>query len=437
MALSYHVFIERAQDPSPEATARVAQAIASKYGLPMDAIAKRMAVGRFRVKANIDLPTAKKFAAALESLGAVCSVVDADTGTVQPGAAAAPAAAKIEPPPRAKPPISAGLATVAAPGSPPPPDRAAPKAVGVANAPAERTPAPSASSPLAGAAPAEKPASPPDQGYASGLSAAFGSAEVEAQTNLGAITEDTGSFSLATIDGADELAAAPKAAVKEDKAPTPALSEEAFLPPEEAEGGDKGLELAVETAPRHTPPPMPAQTGAAEVSDGAQSMLGQMADMQGAVEPLSGAAPSPSPASASAAQSAFDTGSPVPEGSAFSRARGDLARRPQLRFAAGVFVALLLGFIPAHVLAALRESSAYDKYREEVLEVQEKYLAATTKDELRDLGAEVAAVRREKKDQMESKRTNIAITGALVWALVGGGVGFVWFRKLDWDGWAR
>jgi len=388
-----------------------------------------MAVGRFRVKANIDLPTATKFAAALESLGAVCSVVDASSGKAQPASAAPPASAAITPPPRPAP--AAGLATVMAPGAPPPPKAGAASAG--AKLPARADPSPAPGGPLSGATPAAAPAPPAQGEYASGLAAAFSSAERESQTDLGAITEDTGSFSLATLDGADEAPPVKQAHV--EQAATPALSEEAFLPPEEAEGQERGLELAVDTSskPRHTPPPMPAQEGLADDGDGPQSMLAQMADMQGSVEqprqtPAAGVAP-PVIQSIAPTETAREENPLV-------RARGELARRPQLRFAAGVFLAVLLGFVPAHFVAALRESSAYDEYREEVRAIQAKYLAAKTQEDLHDLELQVAEVRKEKMGQMESKRTNIAITGVLVWALAGGGIGFAWFRKIDWDAWA-
>jgi serine/threonine-protein kinase len=72
--VAYHVFIERAQDDSPAGIEQLAKAIAERYGLPGRGLAQRLAVGRYRIRDNLDRATATQAAVDLESLGAVCTV---------------------------------------------------------------------------------------------------------------------------------------------------------------------------------------------------------------------------------------------------------------------------------------------------------------------------------------------------------------------------
>lgn len=106
-----------------------------------------------------------------------------------------------------------------------------------------------------------------------------------------------------------------------------------------------------------------------------------------------------------------------------------LADRPRARFVAGLFLALVLGFIPAHAVSALRESAAYSQIQGEL---REQYARVTTSQELS--GAEM--MRTAKLDQMRSKQVGIAITACALWALVGAGFAYVWFRRIDWSRYA-
>ena len=100
----FHVFIERARATTPGAGRELARAIAARYGLPAEELEKRFAMGRFRVKGNVDRATADSYAADLESLGAVCTVV--------------PAGATPLPAPTAMPMSLSGAQRVAAPPAP-------------------------------------------------------------------------------------------------------------------------------------------------------------------------------------------------------------------------------------------------------------------------------------------------------------------------------
>src|SRR5689334_720157 len=58
---------------APDATRRVSDAMADRYGLSADDVYSLMSKGRFRVKANVDQATADRYAHELEALGArVC-----------------------------------------------------------------------------------------------------------------------------------------------------------------------------------------------------------------------------------------------------------------------------------------------------------------------------------------------------------------------------
>jgi hypothetical protein len=68
------VYVEGAKDTSAQGVRRLADLIAARYGLATDDLEKRLTIGRFRVKANVDAATAQAFAADLEALGARCSI---------------------------------------------------------------------------------------------------------------------------------------------------------------------------------------------------------------------------------------------------------------------------------------------------------------------------------------------------------------------------
>lgn len=92
---SYHVFIERPRDAGAAAAARLAAAVADRYGIPAATLTERLAAGRLRVKTNVELETAQTFAADLEALGAVCAIIDAATN--QPYAPPRPKPASASP----------------------------------------------------------------------------------------------------------------------------------------------------------------------------------------------------------------------------------------------------------------------------------------------------------------------------------------------------
>jgi hypothetical protein len=362
--------------------------------LPEAAIAQRLAAGRFRVKGNVDLDTARAFAADLERLGAVCSIVDAATGTVidapaassPPVGLAAPGADHAGAAPSARPAADQSALAGAAPSTRPAADQSA-----LAGAAPSTRPAAEQSA-LAGAAPRTAAASEDS----TGLAAALGDPGRASQQDLGALAAEQGSLAVSSLDGADD--------------PTPPSVDGAAFAPDEAafappEADHAELALAVDLR-RDDPEP----------ADEFLTLAPEGEDLSMA----SSSSPSPSPAARTGA--AGDRTST----SALTRARQTLADSARVRLVAGVLLVLALGFLPAHLVAGMREDSAYTEVR---AEVRAAYAEVRTADEWAALDEYLAGQR----DVMDSQRRNIAVTSLLVWALVAGGLGFVWFRVIDWD----
>lgn len=76
----YDLVLVGPRSPAPHARAELAAAIASRYGVPREALIRRLERGTFRVKRAVDLDTAKTYRADLESLGGDCEIVDTTTG---------------------------------------------------------------------------------------------------------------------------------------------------------------------------------------------------------------------------------------------------------------------------------------------------------------------------------------------------------------------
>jgi hypothetical protein len=128
------------------------------------------------------------------------------------------------------------------------------------------------------------------------------------------------------------------------------------------------------------------------------------------------------------------SGLPVPSLSSASDAAPTRARRlgialeariPQLasarvRLAAGVALAIVLGFIPANLVAGMRERSAFGAIDAKITAVQS---TADTPDSY----AALDAFRAEQLDAKYGARRSIAVTSLLVWAAIGAALGYGWF----------
>ena len=371
----FHVYVEGPVDASPDAVKQLAEAIAAKYGLPAADLHARLTKGRFRVKANVDRATADTYLHALQSVGARVTVEEAHPTQPVP---------------------------VVRPSSPalPPANAARPSSPALPPAAESRPPAPASALPPAAA----KPKAAQLQ---SGLSAAF-SAEAPA-TSLGSLEH----LSLASLDGNDDAAAPAGSFAPPDAAqpmpasigpattPTPKTAKPAAAPldlfaPPDAESAEAQVELATDeiehrakraqSAPAAEPAPPPSAPLSPSLRRTAPSM-------QAASEP--------------AAVVADDT-------------------QQRARFAAGVFLAIVVGFLPSHLVASARERSTFRGIDSQVETTQ---AAADTP----DMYAQLDSFRDAQLAHKKSEQRNIAMMSMLIWAVVGGAVAFGWFRLAPWN----
>jgi hypothetical protein len=104
---------------------------------------------------------------------------------------------------------------------------------------------------------------------------------------------------------------------------------------------------------------------------------------------------------------------------------GRLLPTPRARFAAGVLLSIAAGFLPATAIASLQEHGAFRTIDAQVIALQ---AAADTPQAYETLDAFRA-------DQLAAKhraRSSAMITSLLLWATVGAGAAYVWFRRLPW-----
>lgn len=419
--VSYHVFIERAQDPS--SVPAVAAAIAARYRLPADAIGQRMAAGRFRVKANVDLDTAKAFARDLEGLGAVCTVVDA--GAPSASSQRSAATKMITGAPHQPPAIPAG------PVRPRTPAAAAPRSS--SSLPAASLSSLSAASP-SGRDPSAVSSAGPAK-YESGLSAAFGAVPGRRSSQeLGAL--DTGTFKLASLDGADEDAGV----FADDAQHTPPPDDSAFAPPDAEQ---EILQLETDPGPSDgvggaaSPP---ADAFAPPASDNEQLQI--VTPSSAPRSSSSGQRPAMPPPASEQMQAiglTFDDAMPSTDaargggGVATSSPRFvELVRdrfvaQPRVRIAAGVVLCIVLAWIPARVYWGVKVDNAQAQLD---VAMQEPVTLAKTDEaawiELREIG-------QAQKALAQSRLVNTKITAVLMWIGIGGVLGWVYFKKVPWD----
>src|SRR5262249_36527045 len=98
----------------------------------------------------------------------------------------------------------------------------------------------------------------------------------------------------------------------------------------------------------------------------------------------------------------------------------------RVRCAAGVVIAILLGFVPATWIAASREQSALTAIDNKIIATQD---AADTPEAY----ATLDRFRSEQLARKYTERRNIALLALLVWAVAGGAIAYLWFRQIPWD----
>ncbi|MEO7093330.1 MAG: hypothetical protein ABI175_08775 [Polyangiales bacterium] len=397
----FHVYVE-APTRDPDTIKRLAETIGKKYGVPVADLEKRLTAGRFRVKANVDRETAEVYAKALGDSGARVKIEDA-----------------VATPPAGIPVVVAQDGSAPASRVPARPSSSSlpPRTTGSSLPPAN-APRPSASSLPPANAPRPSASSLPPQNQtksgpvvASGLSAAY--TDSSAATDLGALGSD--SISLSSLDGSDasgDDAFAPpvdlsptvdKPAARPASAKVAKLKQkdeplDLFAPPDAAEDAAFTVELAAD-----------------EVDHRARKMSTPPA---GVPVPI---APSPSTATPQLRRRAATPAAGIP-----ITVSPDAQEPPRWQFAAGVVLSILLGFIPAHLIASSRERSAFTKIDREVSEQQ----AAADSPDLYDA---LDAFRSAKQTQKQGEKKSIAMLSMMIWGITGAGLAYVWFRRVPWD----
>ncbi|MBK7077436.1 MAG: hypothetical protein IPH44_34600 [Myxococcales bacterium] len=386
----FHVFIERARSTAPTAGRDLARAIAARYGIPGEELEKRFAMGRFRVKGNVDRATADSYAADLASLGAVCTVVAAGATPAPVATAQAmtlPGAQRVSPPAAAPSPSMPVQDLGALTGE-------MPLTLSTLDGASEEDARASRKIPLAASfgPPDSEPGRQSSKNIA--LPASFGPpADPEPARQSSKNIALPASFGPPPDE---EPAQARSASRKVAAVAEPALFDP-FAPPE-MQSEEQELVLAVERKPKQSAAPPPA-TVAAEA-------------------PLP---PPPSTMHAPAA-SAAPRAPAAPRGSALGFLRDEGAR-----FVVGVVLVTLLGAIPALLIGSARVRSAFARLDNDLEQRQEK--ARKNRDDWEQLDRVRASFLARKRDE----RQTIAITSVLMWAAASGGLAFVWFRKIDWD----
>lgn len=260
---------------------------------------------------------------------------------------------------------------------------------------------PASTSPPAGAPRAS------NQAYQSGLSAAY-SQEIHVTSDLGALGEDA--LSLSSLDGVDDAGGGD---VSFD-APSPGMPASIGPPPEPAS--------PVKFAPSPNSAPVVARTMTPAPIDMFAPPDAEEAEQIVNLAPTEARPqlkPGQSPPLGVPLRKA-----PVSQGVAMGGVA--VPEMPRTRIVAGVVLAILIGFLPAHLIASTRESSAFKKIDDQIIATQS---AADTP----EMYATLDAFREAQLERKESERRSIALTSMLIWAVIAAGVGYVWFRRIPWD----
>lgn len=469
----FNVVIERPRSSAPDAVAALAAAIAARYGIPAADLERRIARGSFRVKSRVDRTTADTYAADLTRLGAVCAVLPVDEGRapssppsgdgepvtlpqvgrdgVRPATGQGPrvAAEAVRPPSDRAPRVAAEAvrpatgqgARLVAEAARPASERGARVSFAPPSEPAARP-----ASDRGPRLPLEAPAEPE-------RSAAPAPARSGNPLDLGALSGEM-PLLLSTLDGAAadggaargaQLPASfgpPAPAPPPEPAPAPSSSSPRL--PRAGSGG--GPASAPTSTPAVRGPAMPLSEAAevdrrfappdagVEVEVALETAVPSRRELAGAAQRSTGPT-STTPPPAEQGRAAVTLPPRVGEGARVAAAtavapapavRGTGLRDARIRLVAGAVLAVGLGFVPAHVVATLREHSVYTELDRELTR---KEATIRTREEWETFAGLRDAIAERKRDA----RRNIALLSLVVWAAVGGGVAYVWFRKLDWD----
>jgi hypothetical protein len=385
---TFHVYVEGAVDASPDGVRKLAQSMSQRYGLSAADLMQRLSKGRFRVKANVDKLTADTYLRALQEVGARVVIEEVD-----PNRASSPSLSPVnlrgstQPPPRSQPSIPPATAA-----------RTSTPALGTQQRSGASLP------------PSTKPHQPPMQ---SGLAAAFSGGRAQSESGFDAL--GSGALSLSSVDGADD-------------APAPAPTS-AFGPPPE--------DVSVSLAPEPVKPAKPSKAASQPLdlfappdAEEAEAKVELAADeIEHRAKKMS-TPPAGVPIAAASSQPLAVPTTPAmrrssPSIQAPSMPAASTPEMPRGRFAAGVLLSILLGFVPAHVIASSRESTAFNQIDGAVNSAQ-----ATVEDE--DGYRALDGFRDAQLAKKKSEKRTIAWQSMLIWAVVGAGVAYVYFRRIPW-----
>ena len=307
---------------------------------------------------------------------------------------------------------------------------------------------------------APQPTNPPM--FASGLSAAFsGPSDQMESSSLGALEYGDTALSLASLDGQDSSSSGgsfePPSDMEFAASIGPAASPPTSTPRSAGPSAHPGIPVATLAGAK---PELAANQSSARTKDVPLDLFAPpdadehdvrvdfAVDERRAAKPATppppavtpdprGAKPSVQPAHAASASrgsaatirhssDAPKTTDPAGSSHAGSASAFERLAEPRMRFAAGVVLAIVLGFVPAHFIAAMRERSTYHEIESKLASIT----ATVSPDEAEQAWHNAVTDKR-------GAQRNIAITSMLIWAAVGGALGSVWFRRVPWDRFAR
>lgn len=385
---AFHVFVEGPTDRSPEGVSRLAEAIGNHYGIPSADLHARLLKGRVRVKANTDRETAELYVRDLERLGAICTLEEANAENSQ----------RTTPLPF----------PVQRPATPP------------AGLPAAR---PSAPPSALASAPPSRPSNQSLGQYQSGLAAAF--TPESSAASLGALEGEGMPLSLSSVDGNDESGPVSGAAFEPPAAAGGGLPASIGPAPEKPKAAAAGKAAKPKDEPLDLFAPPDAED--AKLSVDIASDEQDISARKRAATPPAGTETTPTPtAPIRRSQPVMQTPSQGVALAAPSSSKLGPLGDEKVRFVAGVLLALGLGFLPAHIIAGMREESAY-------AEIDRKVIRAQQAADSPEAYAALDKLRADQLDHKEAERRNAAIIALFVWGLVASGIAFAWFKKIPWD----
>jgi hypothetical protein len=374
----FDVYVVGSTEPGSEGLDKLAEAMCSRYGLPLEDLRGRLGRGRFRVKANVDRATGDAYVKDLAAIGGRC--------ILEPAASA--------------------------------PGQSIPPPINVPTARAGST------------------STPPAGVYQSGLSAAFSAPDLPT-ADLGALSSGSG-FALSSLDGHDAATAhsssfgpPPEAA----PAPPPVAAKPAAKPSAPAKA-PRPRDVPVELDPFRPPDAgeeeQRVEIAADEIEHRARKRVSTPPATEALVPPIAtppgGVPVAPSTPAMRRSSASISPVRQTPQPIAIVRPPGRLGPLgdERVRFVLGVVIAILLGFVPAHAIASIRERAAYHEV--DAL-VTQKQIDATAQEDYDALDAFRARQLQDKR----AAHTNIALVALAIWAAAGGAIAFGWFKYIPWD----